>query len=39
MRKRNDKGRCEKRIIHKCIEVCRTYDAVQSACADLLFTQ
>ena len=36
MRKRNYKGRCEKRVIPKCIEVCRTYDAVQSACADLL---
>ena len=36
MRKKNYKGRCEKRVIPKCIEVCRTYDAIQSVCADLL---
>lgn len=36
MRKKNYKGRCEKRIIGKCSEVCRTYDAVQYACADML---
>ncbi len=36
MRKKNFKGRCEKRMIGKCQEVCRTYDAVQHACADLL---
>lgn len=36
MRKKNFKGRCEKRVISKCIEVCRTYDAIQSAYADLL---
>lgn len=36
MRKKNFKGRCEKRMISKCQEVCRTYDAVQYACADLL---
>ena len=36
MRKKNFKGRCEKRVIGKCAEVCRTYDAVQYACADLL---
>lgn len=36
MRKKNFKGRCEKRIISKCQEVCRTYDAIQYACADVL---
>ena len=36
MRKRNFKGRCEKRMIGKCTEVCRTYDAIQYAYADLL---
>ncbi len=29
MRKKNFKGRCEKRMIRKCMEVCRTYDAIQ----------
>ena len=36
MRKKNFKGRCEKRVIGKCEGVCRTYDAIQSAYADLL---
>ncbi len=36
MRKRNFKGRCEKRVIAKCAEVCRTYDAIQYAYADIL---
>ena len=36
MRKKNFKGRCEKRKIGKCAEVCRTYDAIQYAYADLL---
>ena len=36
MRKKNFKGRCEKRVIPKCSEVCRTYDAIQYAFADLL---
>ena len=36
MRKKNFKGRCEKRMIPKCSEVCRTYDAIQYAFADLL---
>ncbi len=36
MRKRNFKGRCTKRSIPKCNEVCRTYDAVQTAYADVL---
>ena len=36
MRKKNFKGRCEKRVIGKCNEVCRTYDAIQYAYADIL---
>ena len=36
MRKKNFKGRCEKRMLGKCAEVCRTYDAIQYAYADLL---
>ena len=36
MRKKNFKGRCEKRKIGKCAEVCRTYDAIQYAYADIL---
>lgn len=36
MRKKNFKGRCEKRKVEKCSEVCRTYDAIQYAYADLL---
>lgn len=36
MRKKNFKGRCEKRKIDKCAGVCRTYDAIQYAYADLL---
>ena len=36
MRKKNFKGRCEKRMIGKCSDVCRTYDAIQYAYADLL---
>ena len=36
MRKKNFKGRCEKRKIGKCADVCRTYDAIQYTCADLL---
>ncbi len=36
MRKKNFKGRCEKRMIRKCEGVCRTYDAIQYAYADLL---
>ncbi len=36
MRKKNYKGRCEKRSISKCNEVCRTYDAIQYAYADIL---
>ena len=36
MRKKNYKGRCEKRSLSKCQEICRTYDAIQSAYADSL---
>ena len=36
VRKKNFKGRCEKRMISKCTEVCRTYDAIQYAYAELL---
>lgn len=36
MRKKNFKGRCEKRVVDKCVEVCRTYDAIQYAFVDLL---
>ena len=36
MRKKNFKGRCEKRVVSKCMDVCRTYDPIQYAYADLL---
>lgn len=36
MRKKNFKGRCEKRAISKCDEVCRTFDSIQYAYADVL---
>lgn len=36
MKKRNYKGRCEKRNLRKCQDVCRTYNAVQSIYADIL---
>lgn len=36
MRKKNFKGRCEKRMVGKCSEVCRTYDVIQSAYVNLL---
>ncbi len=36
MRKKNFKGRCEKRKLPKCEDVCRTFDAIQYAYADLL---
>ena len=36
MRKKNYKGRCEKRNLNKCKEICRTYDSIQFAYADLL---
>ena len=36
MRKKNFKGRCEKRTLNKCKEICRTYDSIQYAFADVL---
>ena len=36
MRKKNYKGRCEKRVLGKCRDVCRTYDSIQYAYADML---
>ena len=36
MRKSNYKGRCEKRNLSKCKGVCKTYDLIQSAYADML---
>lgn len=36
MRKKNYKGRCEKRVLAKCQDVCRTYDSIQCAYADVL---
>ena len=36
MRKKGYKGRCEKRVVGKCEGVCRIYDPIQSAYADIL---
>lgn len=36
MRKKNYKGRCEKRKLEKCQDVCKTYDDIQYAYADIL---
>ena len=36
MRKKGYKGRVEKRVLGKCEGVCRTYDAIQTAYADVL---
>lgn len=36
MRKKGYKGRCEKKNLSKSKDVCRTYDAIQSAYADIL---
>ena len=36
MRKKGYKGRTEKRILSKCNDVCRTYDEIQFAYADIL---
>ena len=36
MRKVSYKGRCEKKSLKKCKEVCRTYDSIQSKYADVL---
>ncbi len=31
MRKRNFKGRCTKRYVPKCMDICRTYDALSDS--------
>ena len=36
MRKKGYKGRCRKKKLAKCRDVCRTYDDIQFAYADLL---
>ena len=36
MRKKNFKGRCEKRTLPKCVGVCRTYDPLQAKYAEIL---
>lgn len=36
MRKKNYKGRCEKRNVPKCEGVCKTYDELQSRMVDIL---
>lgn len=36
MHKKNFKGRCEKRTISKCKDVCRTFDPIQYAYANVL---
>ena len=36
MRKQSYKGRCEKRSLPKCQGICKTYDTIQSAYADIL---
>lgn len=36
MRKKNFKGRCLKRAVPKCKDICKTYDAIQAAYVDLL---
>ncbi len=36
MRKKNFKGRCEKRTISKCKDVCRTFDVIQHSYVDIL---
>ena len=36
MRKLGFKGRCEKRLLSKCKELCRTYDPIQAAYAGVL---
>lgn len=33
MRKKNYKGKCQKRVLSKCQGVCRTYDSIQYAYA------
>ena len=36
MKKKNFKGRCEKRTFGKCKEVCKTYNPIQAAYAEIL---
>lgn len=36
MRKKNYKGRVTKRYLPKCCDICRTYDPIMTAYADLL---
>ena len=36
MRKKDYKGRCEKRTLSKCKDVCKTYDPIQYAYATML---
>lgn len=36
MQKKNYKGRCEKRTLPKCRGVCKTFNAIQYAYADIL---
>ena len=36
MKRISYKGRCEKRKVSKCTEVCRTYSKIQSAYVDVL---
>lgn len=36
MRKKNYKGRCQKRSLSKCEGICKTYDAIQSGFANKL---
>ena len=36
MKKINYKGRCEKRKVSKCDDICRTYSGIQSAMVDVL---
>lgn len=36
MRKKGYKGRCEKKKLDKCKDICRTYDVIQAAYADIL---
>lgn len=36
MRKKGYKGRCKKKDLSKCKEICRTYDVIQSNYADIL---
>lgn len=36
MRKKNYKGRCEKRTVAKCAGICKTYDRLQGRMVDIL---